>query len=201
MTVGDPRPAIVDGRSARSERTRRRIVDAHLDLISEGNLRARPEHIVARAGVSLRTLWTNFKDIESLHFALNERLMQRLDAQYRMVRVDTALPQRVVEFSEQRGRLLDILAPAARAVQARVPTPALREARSGHHRRSRTEIEYVFARELAVAGPRREELTRALLTMTSSAAWAVLRDELGLDLSTSTEVLARTVAALLAGYR
>ena len=59
----------VDGRSARAERTRRAMVDALLGLIAEGDLKASPERIVERAGVSLRTLWTNFKDLEGLYAA------------------------------------------------------------------------------------------------------------------------------------
>jgi TetR/AcrR family transcriptional regulator of autoinduction and epiphytic fitness len=191
-------PARVDGRSARAVRTRRAIVDAHLALLGEGELRTSPERIAERAGVSVRTLWTNFKDLESLHAAVNNRLMERLDDEYRPIATAQPLAERVSDFSEQRGRLLEILAPTVRAVSIRLPTRALKQARLVHHGRSRMEIEYVFAAELEAAGPDREELARALVTNTSSAAWAVLRDELQLDLEASTTVLTRTVSALLA---
>src|SRR5690606_35096731 len=80
----------VDGRTARAERTRRAIVDALLALIAEGDLKASPERIVARAGVSLRTLWSQFKDLEGLYAAANARLIERLDEQHRVI--DPALP-------------------------------------------------------------------------------------------------------------
>ena len=47
-------PPRVDGRTARSERTRTAIVDAHLQLIREGDLRPTAEKIAKQAGVSLR---------------------------------------------------------------------------------------------------------------------------------------------------
>jgi TetR/AcrR family transcriptional regulator, regulator of autoinduction and epiphytic fitness len=190
-------PARVDGRSARAARTRRAIVDAHLTLLSEGELRTSPDRIAERAGVSVRTLWTNFKDLQSLHAAVNDRLLERLDAEYQPIATAKPLAERVSDFSEQRGRLLEILAPAVRAVAIRLPSEALKQARLVHHGRSRMEIEYVFATELSAAGPEREELARALVAHTSSAAWAILRDELQLDLEAATAVIARTVSALL----
>jgi TetR/AcrR family transcriptional regulator, regulator of autoinduction and epiphytic fitness len=51
----------MDGRVARAERSRRAIVAAHLALIDEGDLRPTGERIAERAGVSLRSLWTNFR--------------------------------------------------------------------------------------------------------------------------------------------
>lgn len=128
---------------------------------------------------------------------MNDRLLERLDAEYQPIATAKPLAERVSDFSEQRGRLLEILAPTVRAVAIRLPTEALKQARLVHHGRSRMEIEYLFAAELAAAGPEREELTRALVTNTSSAAWAVLREELQLDLEASTTVMTRTVSALL----
>jgi len=54
----------------------------------------------------------------------------------------------------------------------------------------------VFPAELAAAEDR-ERVVRALLVNTSSAAWSLLRDELGLDQDTATAVMTRSVAALL----
>ena len=66
----------IDGRTARATRTRSAIVDAHLALISEGDLKPTGERIAERAGVSLRALWANFKDMEALFAASGERLLQ-----------------------------------------------------------------------------------------------------------------------------
>jgi TetR/AcrR family transcriptional regulator of autoinduction and epiphytic fitness len=191
-------PVRVDGRTARAERTRRAIVDALLSLIADGDLRASPEHIVERAGVSLRTLWTNFKDLEGLYAATSNRLIELQDEHHRPVTLDASLDDRVREFSEQRARMLEIIAPAARAAQLRLPYSAqLRRNQSIHHARTREEVETVFAAELDAVGAEREELLRALLLNTTWPAWSMLRDDLLLDLPTSTGVMTRTVSALL----
>ncbi len=55
-----------DGRVARGERTREAIVAAHTALLREGVLKPTGQAIADRAGVSVRTLWANFKDFEAL---------------------------------------------------------------------------------------------------------------------------------------
>jgi TetR/AcrR family transcriptional regulator, regulator of autoinduction and epiphytic fitness len=204
--TAQPSPARTDGRTARSQRTRRAIVDALLALTAEGDLKASPERIVARAGVSLRTLWTSFKDLEGLYAAASDRLIQLQEEQHRPISPDAPLPDRVAAFCEQRGRMLEIVAPAARAAALRLPYSAqLRSNRAVHTARARDEIRAVFGAELAaVGGPAdsaavggREELERALLVNTTWSAWSILRDDLGLDVTAATAVMARTVTALL----
>ena len=174
------------------------MVDALLELIAEGDLKASPERIVERAGVSLRTLWTNFKDLEGLYAASSLRLIELQEEHYRPVDVDAPLAHRVTTFCEQRSRMLEILAPAARAAQLRLPYSAqLRRNRSVHHARMRDELELVFSRELDDAGDGREQLLRALLLNTTWPAWSMLRDDLLLDVPTAAGVMTRTVSALL----
>ena len=108
----------VDGRAARAQRTRRAMVDALLALIAEGDLLASPERIVERAGVSLRTLWTNFKDLEGLYAAVDQRLSSSCARRTRRSRRTWRCPERIRAFCEQRGRLLELAAPATRAIAA-----------------------------------------------------------------------------------
>ena len=194
----DPPADRPDGRTARSERTRKAIVEALLALLAEGDQRAAPERIVGRAGVSLRTLWTNFKDLEHLYAEANDALMRRQDEAHRPIPPEDPLDSRVSAYGEQRARLLEILAPAARASQMRLPySPQLRRNQQAHIVRMRAELNTVFGTELDAAGGEREQLVRALLAATSSPVWSALRDDLGLDVPTSTEVITTTVGALL----
>jgi AcrR family transcriptional regulator len=191
-------PARVDGRTARAERTRRAIVDAHLELLNEGDLRPTGERIAERAGVSLRALWTNFKDMERLFAATGERLMERQEAEFRPVSPDLPLAQRVAEFCTQRARLLELIGPAARAARIREPFSAqLRRNRSWYISKVRTEIETLFAAELAAAGEGRTELLDAFIITCTSSPWSMLRDDLGMTVEQATGVMARTVGALL----
>ena len=190
--------ARVDGRTARAERTRAAIVEAHLALIGEGDLRPTGERIAERAGISLRALWTNFKDMEALFAASGQRLAERQAAEFVPVSADLPLPQRVEEFCVQRAKMLEILAPCARAARLREPFSAqLRQNKISAIALVREEIEALFAGELALAGDDREQLLHSLTVACTYASWSMMRDELGLDVGAARGTMTRTVTALL----
>ena len=189
----------IDGRTARAERTRSAIVEAHLELIGEGDLKPTGERIAERAGVSLRALWANFKDMEALFAASGQRLSERQDAEYKPVPVDLPLPRRIDEFCRQRARILELIAPSARAAQLLEPFSAqLRTNRAKNIARVQREIKELFATELDASGPAREQLYHSLTVASTWAAWSMMRDELHLGVEEATGVMVRTVTALLA---
>ncbi|MFB9184815.1 TetR/AcrR family transcriptional regulator [Dactylosporangium sucinum] len=188
----------VDGRTLRAERTRSAIVDAHLALLEEGELKPTAERIAERAGVSLRALWTNFKDMERLFAAAGERLMERQVAEFRPVPPELPLPERITSYCEQRARLLELIAPAARAARIREPFSAqLRRNRAWYIATAREELETLFAPELAAAGEGRGRIMDALTVAVTSSGWSMWRDELHLDVPGATAVLRHVVSALL----
>ncbi|MER7456786.1 TetR/AcrR family transcriptional regulator [Micromonospora sp. NPDC126480] len=192
-------PGRVDGRTARAERTRAAIVEAHLALISEGDLRPTGERIAERAGISLRTLWTNFKDMETLFEASGVEVLRQQDAAWRPIPPELPLAKRVDAFCRQRAKLLQLIAPSARAAQMREPLSAqLHRNRLKHIERVREEVEVLFAAELERAGAGREQLVHALVAASTWSAWSMLRDGLGLGVDQARAVMARTVGALLA---
>lgn len=192
----------MDGRAARGLRTRRAVVDALLAITAEGEMKPTADRIAERAGVSLRTLWTNFRDMETLYAAAGDRLVELQQAEYHPVAADLPLPERVAEFCRQRARLLEIVAPAARASALRLPFSAhLREFRATQNGRVRAEIERVFRDELDAAAGDRDQLVTAVLAATTWPTWSMLRDDCGLPASQAQAVVARMVAALLAAAR
>lgn len=188
----------IDGRALRAARTRRAIVDAHMELMREGDLRPTGERVAKRAGVSLRALWTNFADLEALFAASGRLTWEMRNEVYRPVPVDLALPKRIDAFCRQRAKILELIAPASRAAQIRIPfSPELRHSRAIHNAAVQEEIETLFAGELRAAGSRRRDLVLALLNATTWPAWMSLRDELGHDRATALRIMRRTVTALL----
>jgi AcrR family transcriptional regulator len=188
----------VDGRTARAERTRNAIVEAHLALIGEGDLKPTGERIADRAGVSLRALWANFKDMEALFAASGQRLVERQDEEFRPVPVELPLPERIDQFCRQRARILELIAPSARAAQLKEPFSAqLRRNRAANIARVQKEISELFGPELDRAGVGRDELFHALTVATTWAAWSMMRDELKLDIDEACGIMIRTVTALL----
>ena len=189
----------IDGRTARAERTRNAIVEAHLALIGEGDLKPTGERIADRAGVSLRALWANFKDMEALFRASGERLSERQDAEYVPVPVTLPLAGRIDEFCRQRARILELIAPSARAAQLLEPFSAqLRSNRASTINRVQREINELFAPELEAAASARDQLFESLTVASTWAAWSMMRDELHLSMEESTGVMIRTITALLA---
>ena len=197
MTSTEAAPR-VDGRTARAERTRAAVVDALLALVREGDLRPTGERIAERAGVSLRALWTNFRDMETLFEASGARLLAQYDALFEPVPPALPLAERVDAFCRQRVRLLQFIAPAARAAQMREPvSPQLRRNRAKHLERVRAEVEALFAAELARCGDP-AELRDAIVAASTWPTWSMLLDGLGMGVDEARRVMARTVAALLA---
>ena len=191
-------PLKADGRTARAERTRRAIVDAHLALLTEGELRPTGERIAERAGVSLRTLWSNFKDMEALFAASGAELYERQRPYHR--RIDPGLPlhRRIEEFCRQRVEVLELIAPVARAAQIREPySPALRQSHRRELDRVRDEIYQLFSPELDAAGSGGEQLLQAMVMSCTFASWSMLRDLEGLDTHRAHRVMRHALTALL----
>ena len=190
----------VDGRTARAVRTRRAVVDALLALLAEGHPRPAAERIAERAGVSLRALWANFTDLETLYAAAGQRQLERQADLAR--RIDPRLPRarRIAALCRQRAQVLELLGPVARGAQLREPfSEQLRANRARQFEIARDELAKLFAAELAAAGPAGDQLLDALTVTTTWPAWSVLRDDLGLSVPAARQVMARTVTALLSG--
>ena len=68
----------VDGRVARSERTREAIAEALLELLEEGVLRPRAQEIAKRADVAVRTVFQHFDDMEGLYSEILRRQSVRI---------------------------------------------------------------------------------------------------------------------------
>ena len=111
-------PQRVDGRTARSERTRNAIVDAHVSLITDGDLRPTADRIAKLAGVSLRALWSHFADMEALFAASGQRILDRRDASYEPIPPDLPLAERINAYCRQRARLSELIAPGGQGGRA-----------------------------------------------------------------------------------
>jgi len=187
-------PPRVDGRTARSERTRNAIVDAHVQLILDGELRPTADRIAKLAGVSLRALWSHFADMEALFAASGQRILDRRDAAYQPVPVDLPLPRRIEAYCHQRARMLEQIAPAAKAAALKEPfSPALQHYRKCHIDRVRDELKILFAAELNGDQCR----LNALTAIATWPTWSTWRDAIGLDVDSARAALTRSITALL----
>ncbi|MGK5679176.1 TetR/AcrR family transcriptional regulator [Actinoplanes sp. URMC 104] len=190
-----PAPQRVDGRTARSERTRTAIVDAHLQLISEGDLRPTADRIAKTAGVSLRALWSHFADMEALFTASGKRVLELRDAAYQPISPDLPLAERIEAYCRQRARLLEQIGPTAKAAGIKEPfSETLRRYRRMHVQRVREELATLFAAEVRD----NDELLDALTAVSMWPTWSTWRETMGLPVTAARARLSRTVTSLLA---
>ncbi|AWB93941.1 TetR/AcrR family transcriptional regulator [Aeromicrobium chenweiae] len=181
-------PQHSDGRVARGVRTREAIVDAHSALLREGDLRPTGKSVASRAGVSLRTLWLNFKDIESLLEATGRYWLEHDAASWTPVPATLPLADRIDRFCVQRAARMEGLAPAARSGLTSEPfSPALRAARLQHLERLHADLVATFGAELGTA--RDSVAHRLLFALANSMTWQLLRDDEGLSVEQATEVV------------
>jgi TetR/AcrR family transcriptional regulator, regulator of autoinduction and epiphytic fitness len=188
-----------DGRTARAERTRAAIVDAHIALLAEGAHRPTGEQITGRAGVSVRSLWVHFTDLEALFAATAAEILSRQEADVRPVDPHLPLRERVERFCRQRAEALERIAPLARASALHEPTsPSLRDYHRRHLDLVRAEAVALFAPELRpLPGADRVALLDALVAATTWGAWSTLRDHLGRSRDDARAAMTGAVRALL----
>src|SRR6188472_2459665 len=106
---------VVDGRRARSERSRAAIVDAFLSLLPEANRRPTVEEIAIAAGVSERSVYRHFPDVDALvHAAMNRRI--EVMAPLAVLEADPGDPlaTRIRQMSAQRARFYEVALPLRR---------------------------------------------------------------------------------------
>ena len=195
MPTASPRPPQrIDGRTARSERTRNAIVEANLALILEGDLRPTADRIAKQAGVSLRALWSHFADMEALFAASGQRILEQRDAAYEPIPTDLPLQSRIDAYCHQRARMLEQIAPVAKAASLKEPfSPALQSYRRVHVERVHSELKILFAREIG-------DDTALLTALTATSmwpTWGTMRDAMDLDPEAARIALTRTITALL----
>jgi AcrR family transcriptional regulator len=170
-----------------------------LALFEEGVLKPTAPVIAERAGVSIRSVFQHFADLESLYADVSERQMARLFSTATFIPRDGNLKTRLGLFVRQRARVHETVTPVRRAALLVEPfsdevAGRLRWVRD----RGRSEVERVFAIELK-ACPAREriEIVEALTAASSWSAWEALRAHQGLTPSKAESVMSRTIAAIL----
>jgi AcrR family transcriptional regulator len=148
---GPPDPVTTDGRQLRRERNREAVVDALLDLYREGNLQPGTEEIAARSGLSPRSLFRYFDDVDDLiRTAIRHQEHRVIHLVPIGVGLDRPLSDRVSALVEQRFRLFDAVGHAATVARLRAPfQPVLAEEVHQHREFLRSQIAVLFGAELA----------------------------------------------------
>lgn len=188
----------VDGRRARGIRTRDAIVSALMDLIAGGDIAPTAQRIADRAGVSVRSVYQHFTDVEGLYADASARTFDWVQSVTKEVDPGWPLKRRIDEFAVTRSATLEMLTPFSRAARLIEPTSAaIRQNRLEMQRWGRDRIARIFAAELdQLEGPARSSLLAAMDTLSSAEAWEHLRTS-GHSVKSARQIVRTGIAALL----
>ena len=183
--------SVRDGRMERTERSRAKIVAALLNLVTSSTSHPTASEIAMQAGVSRRTLFRHFVDLDSLaraalasqHLDIDERYAPPLET-------DESLEIVVAKLIHYLVNVNEAMTPIRRLVQKSVGshqgiTEDLALARLQRLQR----IELLLRRFLPKAHDDRELRVRALGALSDWTLWHSLRSDQDLDTDEAQQVL------------
>ena len=179
-----PSPGDVDGRRLRRDRNRDAVVQALLALYREGNLDPSADEIATRSGVSARSVFRYFDDVEDLaNAAITHQLMDVAHLLPLTCPPDRPLAERIAAVAQQRAALYEAIFPVALVSRLRAPFNRAVAARLAQNRAEmRAQVANLFRAELAAlpdgAAARR---LAAADTLASYETWSLWRTDQGLS--------------------
>jgi AcrR family transcriptional regulator len=187
-----------DGRRLRRERNRDAVVEALLAIVAEGDLAPGADDVAARAGLSARSLFRYFDDIDDLCRAAIARQHERV-AELLTDAVDTtgSFVERAAHVVEHRIRLFDAMGEVGRLARARAPFQPLVAAEltaARHFLRDR--MAAAMGPELAASGAAGERLLDAADVLCSFESYRILRDDHGRSRRAALDTMTGGVVAL-----
>ena len=167
----------MDGRRARGLRTRDAIISALLDLIAGGDIAPTAQRIADRAGVSVRSVYQHFADVEGLYADAAERTYEWVRATAKDIDAAAPLPRRVDVFVDARSALLEALLPFHRSVRLMEPSSdRIRAYRAAIEKWEKDRVGKAFAPELrAMDASRRSTALAGIDALASTDTWDHLR--------------------------
>ena len=192
----------VDGRVRRGERTRDAIVHALLDLLNDGVVEPTSQQIAAAAGVSVRSIFQHFDDLEALYGDLARAQDERTRPWFEQLDDGGELTTRIAALARQRRELFERISPVRHAIGSRARTSDALAARLADvDAQLRAQLERQFAPELAERrGAARARLLDVVDLLWSFDSWDRWRTAQHLGAETAARTLAAATADLLGGY-
>ena len=199
--MGEPaKPARVDGRKQRSERTRQAIIEAFLGLLREHSPQIPTAvQIAERAGYSVRSVFERFPDLLTLRVAATDYAFAMGNAQAVPHDVDGDRATRLRSQVETRARTCEQWLPLWRALNTNQGDSVelkmrIRLAREMIVKR----LELMYAPELSsLSEVDRKRTLLALEALTDFESWARMRDLYGLSFEGACELWIGVIDRLL----
>ena len=189
-----------DGRSARRDRNRLAVIDAAVELFSEGNLRPTPTEVAFRCGLSPKSVSRYFEDIDSLIAAAAARQMEIVFSLFQIHAIGQgALERRINVFVQMRLEAHEVMGGTSRAASfLAFKQPSVRTHLDEAQRLGRRQIGLHFANELdPLPSARRESRTAAIDALLQFESLAYFRQHRKFSFGMTHAILVDALTLLL----
>ncbi len=188
----------MDGRRARRDRNSDNVIEALVDLIAAGNLWPSAQEVADRAGVSLRSVFRYFDDLDALLEAAMDRQFDRFAHLFAAPQPADTLQGRIDALVDARLQMYEGLAAISKAVRTRAavrPRAAEFALRGRDHMRS--VAEGYLAADLGNVGPDAPMVVEAVVMLLCFESIEALTEVQGLDRAQSYDVLRHALRRVL----
>jgi TetR/AcrR family transcriptional regulator of autoinduction and epiphytic fitness len=191
---------VADGRTLRRLRNEQKAVDAFLELLNEGHGRPTAQQVAERSGVSLRSIFRLFDDVDTLNAAAIAQQSERIAQLQPQIPATGPVAGRIDAVVDQMATVYETIANVRRfAVHIAVTSPAIAKGIGRHGRLTRLQVRATFAPELAaLPATDRTEVGDALAAATSWETWDGLRAGQRQSVTAAKRVVRRLIAGLIA---
>jgi AcrR family transcriptional regulator len=187
----------IDGRRARGQANRSKLVSAMIELVREGTIAPTAEQVALRAKVALRTVFRHFDDMESLYREINTEILQLIIPLISTPFASTDWRGRLDETVERRARLFETIMPFYVATTAlRHQSPYLQANQQSMMELQKASLLRVLPQSIIEDAA----ILSALNLLLSVTAWQQMRLEQGLDPDSARQVLQKASKALTASF-
>ena len=196
MLISDEKksPPATDGRVRRSERSRAAIVRALFELIGEGLAEPTADEVAERAAIGIRTVFRQFKDMDTLYGALDVLLYEQFEPFFVAPVPEGSIDERIDEFVARRSKGYEDFAPYKRAAN-------IKRARSEFLQERHEALVSRMSKDLRRWFPELENMdnptVHALELVTSFEAWDRLRTDQRLGKRRAAEAMKQAMSGLL----
>lgn len=187
-----------DGRRARRDRNSDNVIESLLDLINEGNVWPSAQEVADRAGVSLRSVFRYFDDLDALLEAAMDRQFDRSAHLFAAPRPANTLQGRIDALVDSRLEMYEGLATISKAVRTRAAVrPRAAEFATKGRAHMRSVVESYLAADLEAVGPDAPMVVEALVMLLCFEALEALTEVQGMSREQSYEVLRNALRRVL----
>jgi len=185
-----------DGRKHRSQKSQARIVNAMLELVAQGNLEPSADQIADIAKVGRRSVFRHFKDMDTLYREITDSLAATMGPMVLPPLQATGWLAQVLELVDRRALVFERMKPFLLAGQVHRHRSAFLKA---NHAQFVEKLRKTLLGILPKDTARNAVLVEALDMLLSFESWSRLREDQGLSIAKSKNVLKQAIQSLLDG--